>query len=152
MFQGGLNVGRDGYGVVTNSGTYRYVGSPTIIGAATNGVGGIRADSYGAIRGWGIFTYADSYRKDDKNIHARLGNGKIEGDGEGVERTLDCSEIWQVTNVVFAAGRPCRVIRRADHRLRRRALFARSLLRGRGDADRHDGCGKIGLQVNGKQQ
>ena len=73
------------------------------IGAATNGVGGIRADSYGAIRGWGIFTYPDANRKDDKNIYARLGNGKIEGDGEGVERTLDCSEMWQVTNVVFDA-------------------------------------------------
>ena len=71
------------------------------IGAATNGMGGIRTDSYGTIRGWGKFMYANVNTQDGRNIHARLGNGVIEGDGEGVERTLDCSEMWQVTNVLF---------------------------------------------------
>ena len=73
------------------------------IGAATNGMGGIRADSYGTIRGWGRFSYVNASTQHARNIHAQLGNGVIEGDGEGVERTLDCSEMWQVTNVVFGA-------------------------------------------------
>lgn len=72
------------------------------IGAGQDSDGSVRAGSHGEIRGWGVFScYEDGAKP--KAICARLGNGAIIADGEGVERTLDCSAMWQVTNVLFCA-------------------------------------------------
>jgi hypothetical protein len=71
------------------------------IGAATDGTGLVRGDTYGQISGWGVV--AGNSAGNANSIHARLGNGVILADGEGVERTLDCSDVWQVTNVLFGA-------------------------------------------------
>ena len=73
------------------------------IGAGTNAAGAVRGDSYGEVRGWGKFQGNTSSEADTqpRSICARLGNGAIIADGEGVERTLDCSTWWQVTNVLF---------------------------------------------------
>ena len=71
------------------------------IGAATDGTGLVRGDTYGQISGWGVV--AGNSAGNANSIHARLGNGVIVADGEGVERTLDCSDVWQVTNVLFGA-------------------------------------------------
>ena len=72
------------------------------IGAAPDAGGGIRADSHGEIRGWGKIDITDQVYE-DKGIWARLGNGAIVADGEGVERTLDLSLVYQVTNVLSVA-------------------------------------------------
>lgn len=90
-------------------GTYRSLaeeglnGSDTLwIGAGQDANGAVRTGSHGEIRGWGVFScYEDGAKP--KAICARLGNGAIIADGEGVERTLDCSAMWQVTNVLFCA-------------------------------------------------
>ena len=72
------------------------------IGAGQDATGAVRSGSHGEIRGWGKFTcYEDNAKP--KAICGRLGNGAIIADGEGVERTLDCSAMWQVTNVLFCA-------------------------------------------------
>lgn len=70
------------------------------IGAATNSFGALRPDTYGLISGWGT---ADSTFTHEESVYARIGNGAIIADGEGVERTLDCAAMWQVTNVLFCA-------------------------------------------------
>ena len=70
------------------------------IGAATDGNGAVLSDSYGEISGWGTVR---GNANDDQSIYARFGNGRIVADGEGEERTLDCSRMWQVTNVLFGA-------------------------------------------------
>lgn len=90
-------------------GTYRSLateglnGSDTLwIGAGQDANGAVRTGSHGEICGWGVFScYEDGAKP--KAICARLGNGAIIADGEGVERTLDCSAMWQVTNVLFCA-------------------------------------------------
>ena len=70
------------------------------IGAATDENGAVRAGTYGEISGWGAITGRDD---NPNSVYARLGNGRIIADGEGVDRTLDCSAMWQVTNVLFGA-------------------------------------------------
>lgn len=70
------------------------------IGSATDENGSVREGSYGEISGWGTVTGIGT---GDASVHARLGNGRIVADGEGVARTLDCSSMWQVTNVLFGA-------------------------------------------------
>lgn len=78
-------------------------GSDTLwIGAGQDANGAVRTGSHGEIRGWGDFSCHEDEKK-PKAICARLGNGAIIADGEGVERTLDCSAMWQVTNVLFCA-------------------------------------------------
>lgn len=72
------------------------------IGAAPDAVGGVRADSHGEIRGWGTIDITDQ-EYENKGVFARLGNGAIVADGEGVERTLDLSLVYQVTNVLSVA-------------------------------------------------
>ena len=72
------------------------------IGAAPDAGGGVRADSHGEIRGWGMIDITDQVYE-DKGVWARLGNGAIVADGEGVERTLDLSLVYQVTNVLSVA-------------------------------------------------
>lgn len=70
------------------------------IGAATDGSGAVRDGAYGQVSGWGtVLGRGDNAG----SVYARLGNGRIVADGEGVERTLDCSAMWQVTNVLFGA-------------------------------------------------
>lgn len=70
------------------------------IGAGTNAAGAVRADSVGRISGWGRIFGSD----DEKDgIHVRIGNGDIIADGEGVERTLDCSSWASVSNVLATA-------------------------------------------------
>ena len=67
------------------------------IGAGTNAAGVVRVDSVGRISGWGrIFGSDDA----EDGIHVRIGNGGIVADGEGVERTLDCSSWASVSNVL----------------------------------------------------
>ncbi|MBR2837575.1 MAG: hypothetical protein IKE55_02215 [Kiritimatiellae bacterium] len=86
---------------VSNRG--RQAGADSVwIGAATNANGAVRADSHGEIRGWGKVDITDSVYE-NKGVWARLGNGAIVADGEGVERTLDCSLVYQVTNVLFVS-------------------------------------------------
>lgn len=100
-------------------------------GAATNGLGGIRSDSYGALRGWGKFTYTSISQSEKRHIHARMGNGEIVGDGEGMDgRILDCSEMWQVTNVLFG------VVRRTNgwHAVRKGAVVFPGMDAGLGDS------------------
>ena len=70
------------------------------IGAATDDAGGVRDGSYGEISGWGKVTSAYT---EVNSVSARIGNGVIIADGEGEERVLDCSAMWQVTNVIFDA-------------------------------------------------
>lgn len=72
------------------------------IGAAPDAGGGVRADSHGEIRGWGKIDITDEIYQ-NKGVFARLGNGAIVADGEGVERTLDLSLVYQVTNVLSVA-------------------------------------------------
>ena len=72
------------------------------IGAAPDAGGGVRADSHGEIRGWGMIDITDQVYE-NKGVWARLGNGAIVADGEGVERTLDLSLVYQVTNVLSVA-------------------------------------------------
>lgn len=72
------------------------------IGAAPD-AGGVRANSHGEIRGWGKIDITDQVYQ-DKGVWARLGNGAIVADGEGVERTLDLSLVYQVTNVLSVAN------------------------------------------------
>lgn len=68
------------------------------IGAATDGSGAVRDGAYGQVSGWGtVLGRGDNAG----SVYARLGNGRIVADGEGVEQTLDCSAMWQVTNVLF---------------------------------------------------
>lgn len=70
------------------------------IGAATDGTRAVRDGSYGEVSGWGTVLGRGN---DAGSVYARLGNGRIVADGESVERTLDCSAMWQVTNVLFGA-------------------------------------------------
>ena len=86
---------------VSNRG--RQAGADSVwIGAATNAGGAVRADSHGEIRGWGKVDITDEIYQ-NKGVFARLGNGAIVADGEGVERMLDCSLVYQITNVLFVA-------------------------------------------------
>lgn len=69
------------------------------IGAATNAAGVVRAESVGRISGWGR-VHGRTETAEDYHVHARIGNGDITADGEGVERTLDCSDWASVSNVL----------------------------------------------------
>jgi len=73
------------------------------IGAGQDENGAVRTGSYGEIRGWGTVSCQTYSAVEAVAITARLGNGAVVADGEGVERTLDCSQMWQVTNVLFCA-------------------------------------------------
>ncbi len=97
--------------LVLNGGTFysvsamgRDYGVDTMwIGAAANGSGPVRAGTHGEIRGWGTITGGSKDALYQNSIYARLGNGAIVADGQGVERTLNCATMRQVTNVLFVA-------------------------------------------------
>jgi len=90
-------------------GTYRSLSSTGTLGLDTLWIGAglaedgsVRAGSHGEIRGWGAFSCYEK-ANEPQAICGRLGNGVIIADGEGVERSLDCAAMWQVTNVLFCA-------------------------------------------------
>lgn len=55
--------------------------------------------AWGEIRGWGRLTYATAVNR----AYVGFGHGRIVADGEGSERTLDCSSVAGVTNFFNAA-------------------------------------------------
>jgi len=110
VYLGGREAGHAGRGELQLHGgtysNYRDNGEHDVlfyVGACPDGSGsGVDVMSYGAIRGWGVFTAPNSSRLRARGIYVRLGQGEIVGDGEGVEgRSLDLGEtIYQVVNAI----------------------------------------------------
>lgn len=70
-----------------------------LVGVGRNDGGTIDPDCFGRIVGWGVVTNVESVTR-FHSIHMLLGNGEIVADGEGVARTLDFSQVFQVTNAL----------------------------------------------------
>lgn len=70
-----------------------------LVGVGRNDGGTIDPDCFGRIVGWGAVTNVESVTR-FHSIHMLLGNGEIVADGEGVARTLDLSQVFQVTNAL----------------------------------------------------
>ena len=72
------------------------------LGCCSDVDGQIDPNSFGRIRGWGLFTGDDMSRTAGRGIFIRLGYGEVVGDGEGDEsHVLKCyNGIYQVTNAL----------------------------------------------------